>query len=73
MAYDKLKNVYHISRYEANIKGAKLLLRSAICFFLYDHNKLNLTIKESATKKVEKEIKFWDKARIPTRYEYMIA
>ena len=71
MAYDKRKNVYLLGRYEDDIKGAKLPSNEQVlCFFLYNHNKLNLTIKESATKTVEKVIEFWDKARIPIRYKY---
>ena len=71
MAYDKRKNVHLLGRYEDDKKGAKLPSNEQVpCFFLYNHNKLNLTIKESATKTVEKVIEFWDKARIPIRCKY---
>jgi len=71
MAYDKRKNVYLVEKYEDDIKGAKLpSIEQVLCFFLYNHNKLNLTIQESATKTIEKVIGFWDKARIPIRYKY---
>lgn len=70
MAREKRTKVYLVENYEEDIKGSKLPSnKQVLCFFLYNHNKLNETVHASATKTVEQVAEFWNRARIPIRYK----
>ena len=66
----KHNNVYLVDNYKEDIKGSKLPSnKQVLCFFLHNHTKLCETVRDSATKTVEKVIEFWNQARIPIHHK----
>ena len=70
-----MTNVKHnsinlVNDYEENIKGSKLPSnKQVLCFFQHNHNMLHETVRDSATKTVEKVLEFWNRARIPIHHK----
>lgn len=67
---DATRNVVFVGRVEHQIVGAKLPSLRQVLKLLFFHTRVGgLTIRESARLVVREISLFWEKARIPIRYE----
>lgn len=64
-------NIFLVGHDYAQILGCKLpSIQQVLRVFFYNHNKVGLTVRESAALTIKEASVFWSKARIPIRQEY---
>lgn len=64
-------NIFLIGHDYDQILGSKLpSIQQVLRVFFYNHNKVGLTVRESAALTIKEASVFWSKARIPIRQEY---
>lgn len=69
----KDSNIYLVGYQENKITGSKLpSKRQVLSVFFYYKDVKKLTIRESAKVVIEEVEKFWEKARIPVKQNYLV-